>query len=208
VTTRVVRHLLLLAAVAVLVAPAGASADPKQVIRDCAQDGALNRKYSNSDLRKARDRLPTDLAEYSDCRDVITAAITGGSDKGGGRGSPGQGVGGAGAADPGEQGARAQDAADLQALTAEGAGSKDGESGETPRVQVGDEAVEPGSNGLFDLASASNELPTPLLIALICLGLLALTGGWLALRERVPAFGRIPVLNKIPTPRVPFSKRK
>jgi hypothetical protein len=204
---RVVRHLMLvLAAVAVLLAPAGAFADPKQVIKDCGHDGTLNRKYSNSDLRKARDNLPTDLAEYSDCRDVIAAAITGGSDKGGGRGSPGQGVGGAGAADPGEQGARAADAAELQALTSQAAdGSKDPEP---PRVQVGDEPVEPGSNGLFDLASASNELPVPLLIALICVGLLALAGGWMALRERVPALGRIPVLNKIPTPRVPFSKRK
>jgi hypothetical protein len=204
--TRVVRHLLLLAAVAVLVAPAGALASPKQVIKDCGNDGTLNRKYSNSDLRKARDNLPTDLAEYSDCRDVISAAITGGSDKGGGRGSPGQGVGGAGAADPGEQGARATDAAELQALTSEAAeGSKDAEP---PRVEVGDEPVEPGSNGLFDLASASNELPVPLMIALICVGLLALAGGAVALRERVPALGRIPVLNKIPTPRVPFTKRK
>jgi hypothetical protein len=205
---RVVRHLmLLLAAVAVLLAPAGAVADPKQVIKDCGNDGTLNRKYSNSDLRKARDNLPTDLAEYSDCRDVIAAAITAGSDKGGGRGSPGQGVGGAGAADPGEQGARAADAAELQALTAEAAeGSNNPES--APRVEVGDEPVEPGSNGLFDLSSASNELPVPLLIALICVGLLALAGGWMALRERVPALGRIPVLNKIPTPRVPFTKRK
>ena len=204
--TRVVLHLLLRAAVAVLVAPAAAHATPRQVIRDCGNDGTLNRKYSNSDLRKARDNLPTDLAEYSDCRDVISAAITGGSDKGGGRGSPGQGVGGAGVADPGEQGARATDAAELQALTSEAAsGSKDAEP---PRVEVGDEPVEPGSNGLFDLASASNELPVPLLIALICVGLLALAGGAVVLRERVPALGRIPVLNKIPTPRVPFTKRK
>jgi hypothetical protein len=204
---RVVRHLLLLAALAVLVAPATASASPAQVIRDCGNDGTLNRNYSNSELRKARDNLPTDLAEYSDCRDVIAGAITSGSDKGGGRGSPGQGVGGAGAADPGEQGARAKDAADLQALAAgrpEGSGGSD----QAPRVQVGDESVEPGTNGLFDLASASNEVPTPLLIALICLGLLAVAGGFLVLREHVPALERIPVLNKIPTPRVPFTKRK
>jgi hypothetical protein len=201
---RVARHLLLLAALAVLVAPAMASASPAQVIQDCGNDGQLNRKYSNSDLRKARDNLPTDLAEYSDCRDVISDAITGGSDKGGGRNSPGQGVGGAGAADPGEQGARAQDAADLNAITSGAAGG----DGERPSVRVGDDEVEPGSNGLFDLASASNELPTPLLVALIGLGLLALVTGFLALRERIPALGRIPVLNKLPTPRVPFKKRQ
>ena len=69
-------------------------------------------------------------------------------------------------------------------------------------------AVEPGTNGLFDLSSASNELPTPLLIALIALGLVALAGGFLALRGRVPALDRVPLLNKIPTPRVSFTKRQ
>jgi hypothetical protein len=202
--TRVVRHLLLLATLAVLAVPAAASASPAQVLADCNDDGALSRQYSNSDLRKALDDMPTDLAEYSDCREIIGAAITGGSDKGQGRGSPGKGVGGAGAADPGEQEAKAQDAADLEALTAGAAGS----DGKPPKVQVGGESVEPGANGLFDLSSASNQLPTPLLIALIAVGLLALAGGYVALRGRVPALSRIPLLNKIPTPRVPFSRER
>ena len=161
-------------------------------------------QYSNSDLRKALDNLPTDLAEYSDCKEIIGAAITGGSDKGQGRGSPGQGVGGAGAADPGEAAARAKDAEDLEAITS----GRSGSGAKQPEVQVGDESVEPGTNGLFDLSSASNQLPTPLLIALIALGLLALAGGFVALRGRVPALGRVPLLNKIPTPRVPFTKRR
>jgi hypothetical protein len=168
------------------------------VISDCADDGALSRTYSNSDLQEARDNLPTDLAEYSDCKQIIGAAITGGSDKGQGRGSPGQGVGGAGAADPGEAAARAKDAEDLEAL-ASGSGSG---SGGGPNVQVGEESVEPGTNGLFDISSASNQLPTPLLISLIAIGLLALAGGLVALR------GRVPALNKIPTLRVPFTKRR
>ena len=165
------------------------------MISDCADDGALSRTYSNSDLQKARDNLPTDLAEYSDCKQIIGAAITGGSDKGQGRGSPGQGVGGAGAADPGEAAARAKDAEDLEAL-ASGAG------GSTPKVQVGEQSVQPGANGLFDISTASNQLPTPLLISLIAIGLLALAGGLVALR------GRVPALNKIPTLRVPFTKRR
>jgi hypothetical protein len=202
--TRVMRHLLLLAAFVALAVPGLASASPRQVLDDCNDDGALSRQYSNSDLRKALDDMPTDLAEYTDCEEIIGAAITGGSDKGQGRGSPGQGVGGAGAADPGEQAARAQDAADLEALTA--AASED--NGKKPTVQVGDESVKPGSNGLFDLASASNGLPTPLLIALIALGLLALAGGFVALRGHIPALGRVPLLSKIPTPRVPFTKQR
>jgi hypothetical protein len=197
--TRVARHLLLPAALLALAAPSSALANPAQVISDCADDGALSRTYSNSDLQKARDNLPTDLAEYSDCKQIIGAAITGGSDKGQGRGSPGQGVGGAGAADPGEAAARAKDAEDLEAI-ASGAGS--GSGGSTPKVQVGGESVQPGANGLFDISSASNQLPTPLLISLIAIGLLALAGGLVALR------GRVPPLNKIPTLRVPFTKRR
>jgi hypothetical protein len=198
-----VRHLLLLAALVVLAAPAAASANPGQVISDCADDGVLSRQYSNSDLRKAREKLPTDLSEYSDCKEIIGAAITSGSDKGQGRGSPGQGVGGAGAADPGEQSARAQDAQDLAAITS---GSGSGEN--APEVKVGDDSVKPGSNGLFDLSNASNQLPAPLLVALIALGLLALAGAFVALRGRVPALDRVPLLNKIPPLRVPFTKRQ
>jgi hypothetical protein len=198
------RHLLLLAAFVALAAPGLASASPMQVLDDCNDDGALSRQYSNADLREALDNMPTDIAEYTSCKEIIGAAITGGSDKGQGRGSPGKGVGGAGAADPGEQAARAQDAADLEAYTA--GASED--NGKKPTVQVGDESVKPGDNGLFDLASASNELPTPLLIALIVLGLLALAGGLVALRGRVPALSRIPLLSKIPTPRAPSTKQK
>lgn len=196
--TRVLRHLLLVAAFAALAAPGVASASPGQVLDDCNDDGVLSRQYSNSDLRQALDDMPTDLAEYSDCEEIIGAAITGGSDKGQGRGSPGQGVGGAGAEDPGEQAARAEDAAELEALTS-GASADDRKK---PTVQIGDESVKPGSNGLFDLASSSNGLPMPLLVALIVLGLLALAGGFVALR------GRVPLLSKIPTPRVPFTKQR
>jgi hypothetical protein len=71
-------------------------------------------------------------------------------------------------------------------------------------VEVGGEQVEPGSNGLFDLASASNDLPVPLIVALVALALLAIVGGLVALRDRVPVLGRIPLLSKIPTLRVPF----
>jgi hypothetical protein len=201
--TRVARHLLLLAAFAALAVPGVASASPRQVLNDCNDDGALSRQYSTNDLRKALDNMPTDLAEYSDCEEIIGAAISGGSDKGQGRGSPGQGVGGAGAADPGEQAARAQDAADLEAIT-----SGDSDERRKPTIQVGDQSVQPGGSGLYDLSSASNQLPTPLLIALIALGLLALAGGFVALRGRVPALGRVPLLSKIPTPRVPFTKQR
>jgi hypothetical protein len=203
--TRFPRHLLLLATLLLLLAfPGDALAQsPLQVIKDCNQDGQLNRKYSNKELKKALDNLPSDIDEYSDCRDVISAAITGGSDKGGNRGAGGSGAGGSGGAGggaaavtPEEQAARTQDQADLQALNTP-------ESRESaPGVEVGGETVKPGSDGVFDLASASNSLPGPLLVALIVLGLLALAGGIVALRGRLPALARLPLLSKIPTPRV------
>ena len=70
-------------------------------------------------------------------------------------------------------------------------------------MDVGGQSVQPGDDGLYDLASASNDLPVPLLIALIALGLLAVTGTLVALRSRIPALARLPLLSKIPAPRVP-----
>jgi hypothetical protein len=205
------RHLLVVAALLLpLALPGAALSSPFQVIKDCNQDGELNGRYSNKELRKALDNLPSDIDEYSDCRDVIGAAISGGAGGagkgGGGGGGKGSGGGGAGGGDasgivtPEEQAARVQDQADLQALT-----SQQGRD-DAPPVEVGGEQVEPGPDGLFDLASASNSLPAPLLVALIGLGLLAIAGSAVAARGRLPALARIPLLSKIPTPRVPLAR--
>jgi hypothetical protein len=193
--TRVVRKLLPLTVLAVLAAPAAAHADP---VSDCAQDGKLDHQYSNGQLKKALDNIPSDLAEYSDCQQVISSAIH----------SSGKGEGHAQAHDAGagkpvsakEQAARNKDSQELAGIT--------GDSGDppTPDLQVGGQDVKPGSNGLFDLASASNDLPVPLLVALIAIALLAVAGGVMALRSRVPALARLPLLSKIPTPRAPFGR--
>jgi len=193
---RAVRNLIVLGVLAVLAMPASASASADQVLRDCIRDGKLDRQYSNEDLRKAKDNLPADSDEYSDCSDVIASAIKGGSNRGSGADSPG--VGGI---DPaGEAAARTQDQADL-AATANG-------TGDPPTVDVGGATLEPDSSGFFNLAGAANELPLPLLFALIVLGLFALASGLAAVRERVPALARIPLLSKIPAPRDPFFRRR
>jgi hypothetical protein len=189
---RVAYTLVLLIALA---APALAHASPGAVIRDCAEDGDLDRNYSNSDLDKAEQNLPSDLDEYSDCRSVIAGAKTSGSDKGGGR--TGGSAGGSGpSAQAAENNARAQDRAELDALT---------KNGKKPSLEIGGRTVEPGSNGLFDLASASNGMPLPLLLALIAVGLLAVGGAFLALRRRVPALARIP-LPRLPAGRFDLSR--
>ncbi len=181
-----------LALLIALTAPALAQASPDAVIRDCADDGDLDRNYSNSDLEAAEKNLPSDLDEYSDCRSVIAGAKTDCSDKGGGRDNGSAGDSGP-SAQAAENAAQAQDRAELDALT---------KNGKKPKLEIGGRTVEPGSNGLFDLASASNDLPVPLLVALVALAILAVIGGLVALRERIPALARIPLLSKIPTPRV------
>jgi hypothetical protein len=188
--TRVVTRLLVLAVLAMLALPAAATANP---VADCADDGDLDQQYSNAELRNALDRIPGDLDEYSNCRETISGAIAGGSDKGGNRptaGASGRPV------SPKEQAARTKDTSELGAIAG------DPES-HPPSVEVGGERVEPGSNGLFDLASASNDLPTPLLVALIALAVVALIGGITALRGRIPALARIPLLSKIPRVSLP-----
>jgi hypothetical protein len=203
---RALRNLLLLTLLGALTLPALAHADPQ---RDCAGDGDLDKNYTNSQLRKALDNLDTGLDEYSNCREVIKAAIASGSDKrsngggggsGGGGGGSGGGGGGGGEVTPDEQQARANDNAELEALTGD---SKEKE----PEVIVGGEQVKPGSNGLFDLASASNDVPMPLLLTLIVIGLLAIAGGLVALRGRVPALGRLPLVSKIPRVSLPRFRR-
>ncbi len=194
--TRATRHLVLIVALAALLAPASAAADADQILRDCTTDGKLDRKYSNSELRKAKNKLPADSDEYSDCSDIIAAAITGGSDKGSGAGSPG-----VGSSDPaGEAAARTEDQGELESIASG--------KGDAPRVDVGGTSLQPDSSGFFSLAGAANDVPLPLLVALILLGMLAGASGLAALRERVPALARIPLLSKVPTPRVPFLQRR
>ena len=186
---------MLLAALALLALPAAASASADAVIKDCARDGRLDKEYSNSELRRVRNNLPADLDEYSDCRDVIAGAIKGGSAGGAGLGS--QGIG---ATDPGgEAAAGAQDQADLAAAAA---------SDEPPTLDVGGTSLKPDSSGFFNLADAANEVPLPLLLALLLLGGLALASGVGSLRERVPALARVPLVSKLSALRVPFFGRR
>ena len=187
---------MLLAALALLALPAAASASADAVIKDCARDGKLDREYSNAELRRARNNLPADLDEYSDCRDVIAGAIKGGSAGSRGLGSPGVG----GTNPVGEHAAAVQDQADLDAAAAG--------AGESPTVDVGGTSLSPDSSGFFNLGDAANEVPLPLLLALLLLGGLALASGIGSLRERVPALARIPLLSKIPALRVPFFGRR
>jgi hypothetical protein len=205
------RHTLTLAAALVALAlPASAQASPDQVIRDCASDGSLEGSYSQDDLRGAQGSLPSDLAQYTECPEAIAAALAaapGGSRGGGdGAGGAGGGPGGAGGSGgPGGAGAAGGSGAD----GAGGGGSANSDlklsdlTKDAPSLSVGGRTLEPGDDGLFRVADAANDLPLPILLALIAVAVVGALGGLLALSRRVPALAGLPLVSRLPAPSLP-----
>jgi|ERR1051325_9381806 len=170
---------LLAAVTALLVLPGIAQASPQQVIRDCAQDGKLDHHYSLSDLKNALKKLPTDVDEYTNCRDVINQAEEQGS--GGNAHSSSHGpVSGAGGSGGGGGGGSATKPSDVQAL------NKAKSAGTAPSLSLHGEKITPGTGGVFKTAGAANDVPMPVLLALIALGALTAAGAFVALRRRFP----------------------
>lgn len=186
---RMLRILLTLAALLALALPATALASGDEVIRDCAQDGDIDGDYSQKELKEAEENLPSDLDEYTDCREAIRGEMGGGPGNGsGGGGSGGDRV----ASDPSlvtDSGAVATTQEDIEALdelTGSGSGSGDGDA---PPVDIGGTAVTPGEGAgakLLGAANAANGIPTSLLSALIVLVLAAAASAFLLLRRRMP----------------------
>jgi hypothetical protein len=70
------RTILLALVAALLVVPnAFAAGTTTEILRDCADDGILQGDYTASQLRTARDHVPAELQEYSDCKDVLSREI-------------------------------------------------------------------------------------------------------------------------------------
>lgn len=73
---RPMRRTIFLALLAtLLLVPTASAASPTQILRDCFDDGILQGNYTIAELRKAETQLPTDVDEYSDCRDVLSREI-------------------------------------------------------------------------------------------------------------------------------------
>jgi hypothetical protein len=182
------RHIaLLLAAIVCALATAAPAlaADSDEVIRDCYDDGKLDGSYTQEELDEAEDDLPSDVDEYSDCRQVIASAkARGGKGKRGGTGGvPGAGFRGGGTAggDPAlstKSGAIAGSREDLNELnTLTGARER-----QEPKVPVGSgQPIQPAA-GATSVGESANDMPTPLLAALIAMAavgaLAALTAAW------------------------------
>ena len=185
-----IRHitLIVIAALALLgvSAPAASAANGNfhDAIRDCNDDGVLQQQYTRRALERARHHLPASLREYSDCADVLAAALArsahGGN--GGGDASPPTG-------DPSlttGSGAVAPDTGTLDQLKQKAKNSTNDRA--AGKVPVGDRQVTPGTGGLWNAAShtSPNDIPGSLLIALIALAAAGALAGALLLRYRWP----------------------
>ena len=161
--------------------PAANAASSTDVLRDCADDGVLQGSYTPSELRKARQNIPTDTDEYTDCRDVLARALTSaiagtgggptdsGSDATGGAGGGGGGSGGGGSGLGGgaDELITPTTQADRDAIAnAAGAGAPDA-------LNINGRSVVPGSSGLT-ASAVRNGLPTPLVATLALLAAAAL----------------------------------
>lgn len=198
------RRAILLILVLTLVPAARAMASPTDVILDCENNGRLDHAYTQKELRGALAHLPSDIDEYTNCRDIIRgaqlAAAGGGSGgsggssgssgtTGGGSGSGGSGSGAGTTSAPGDfggfsgvpaNGEQGASAAERQALA-------DARSAGGQAVPIGGAAIVPGAVDRRTTAVSGSVLPTPLWIVLAigAAGLIAL--GALDLRRRVLA---------------------
>jgi hypothetical protein len=172
------RRLLITAVLGCLLLPAAAWASSDAVIKDCTDDGVIQGHYSQQDYKNALNNLPTDVDEYTDCRDVIKRAQTGGTGGGsGGPGAPGGGPSGGGPAG-GDPLANATPA-ERAALTA-------AQGGSAKPVKIGGRFVQPGKLGFGGLGSPTS-LPGSLIAVLVALGIAATAAGATYVRNRVIA---------------------
>jgi hypothetical protein len=142
-------------------APAALGASTTQILRDCADDGVLQGDYSPSELRKARQNIPADTDEYTDCRDVLARAAAAGV---AGSSSNGRKSGGSSAR------SRRENDPPADPDTPEGRAIVGGAGAQPPPgpVVIRGRPVIPGTAGLA-ANTARNDLPTSLLVVLILL---------------------------------------
>ena len=174
---------LALTLVVALALPALAQASGDDVIRDCAQDGDLDHDYSDKELEDAERNMPSDIDQYSDCRDVIRQAQAGGRGSTDGSGGPGGGTGGGGSDGGGYRGSVTGDDVTGQGGTA----SDEKELGLREQQAQDGVAPETATPAGADVGSDDSGLPTAALVAIALLGLAAVAGGVYLLRDYLPS---------------------
>jgi hypothetical protein len=158
------------------VVPAANAASTTQILRDCADDGVLRGDYTPAELRKARQNIPTDTDEYTDCRDVLARAAAAGVSSRGGSGGASGGTGSSDGQPPPDP--HSPEGREIV-----------GQAGSKPPpgpMNIGGRSVVPGKASLAS-DGVRNELPPGLLAALILLGAGALSTLLPPVRRRVLA---------------------
>lgn len=178
---------LLCLVAALLIAPAANAASTTQIIRDCADDGVLEGHYTADELRKAERHLPTDVAEYSNCGDLLSraadAAAATSARPSTGTSSPSRGSGSSGGSAATPPPASTPDTAaaapvgpatpqDAQALAAAA-------NTRTPTIDVHGRPVA----SALAANVRRNSLPSSLVVVLILLGAAAVAGAAPAVRR-------------------------
>jgi hypothetical protein len=187
------RLVLVWALLGLVVVPAANAASTTTILRDCADDGVLQGHYTPSELRKARQNIPSDTDEYTDCRDVLARAATDAiADSGGGGGSGGSGGSDGSGGGAGGSGAGGGDGSGGAGV---GAGAGALLTPSTPEDQSAlADAAKGGAPSIggrtvgIGVGAVRNQIPSPLIVVL---ALLAAT----ALAACLP-FGRRHVLGR------------
>jgi hypothetical protein len=202
----VVRSLLAIAFVLLPTASPASAASRTEILRDC-QDGSLSGTYTASELRDARSHIPADIDQYSDCRDVLTRALTSGSGTGTDGGSSSSGGGSSGSSGGGSSSGSSSSSG---AGSSGSSGSSDvapnaaapspvlkpetqkeqhalddaGTTGGATPVTVGERPIVPGATA-FDAGEPGNRLPSSLVVTLVLLAVAAAAAAAPAARRRV-----------------------
>jgi hypothetical protein len=161
-----------------LVVPATAGASGRSVVRDCTDNGRIDSHHSQGDYKSALGSLPSDVDEYTDCRQIIEQAkrrdASSGSSSGGFAGSGGGfSGGGGGGISGGFDSATPPPSSNFPASPAENSAlAQAGAQGGGP-VAVAGEPITPGGTGITE-AAFRHDIPGPLLALVILLGLGAL----------------------------------
>jgi hypothetical protein len=186
-----VRLLMLSGLILLLGAPPASAGVREKILREC-QEGRITGHYTPGQLRDARKNIPTDIDEYSDCRDVLARAVLAGrgggraGGAGGGAGGGGGGGAGGGSAAPGGVIPGGDPASVLEPYGADERAALKKVRDQPSAVTMGGDRIVPGATGLAADA-ARHGLPTTLLTVLILLALCALTAAFPAVRRRVIA---------------------
>ncbi len=193
------RFLLLLAVlVGLLVLPVAAEASGQGVRRDCIADGELDGSYSVAELRDALSDAPSNEDEYGgDCRTLIENELQ--QQVAGRRASGGNGGGGssppAGEGNPDGTGFdEYPDRPDDELALADALESADSSrSGRPPSLEVGGAPIVPDvpPAALASVTSTPNEVPLPVLLALLSLAVLGAGAAALVIRRRFPDARRV-----------------